>query len=62
MAKKVIKIDKDIVIDYDPIEVKKESDTVIVSVEESMKLQKEGYNVINIYRENGIKLHVLVKQ
>lgn len=64
---KLKKIDKDVTINYDPIEdmefvEKKEENTKIVSVSESMQLQKQGWLVINIYRVDGIKKHVLIKK
>ena len=65
MAKpKTIKLDKDHTIEYDKVELHdvKESDEIVVdNIDECMKLQKSKYIVVNIYRENGIKKYVLVK-
>jgi len=65
MAKtKTIKLDKNHTIEYDKVELNnvKESDEIVVdNIDECMELQKSKYIVVNVYRENGIKKYVLVK-
>ena len=38
-----------------------ELEVKVVSVPESMELQTKGYKVVEIFRENNIKYHKLVK-
>jgi len=39
-----------------------ELEVKVVSVPESMELQTKGYKVVEIFRENNIKYHKLVKE
>lgn len=39
-----------------------ELEVKVVSVPESMELQTKGYKVVEIFRENDIKYHKLVKE
>jgi len=49
-------------IDYDKVEVKDKHEEKITSdMVESYNLQKDGWIVVNMYRENNVKYHVLIK-
>lgn len=62
--KKQLKLSKDNVIEYDKVEIddRKEIPTVTVTLEETAKLQADGWIVMNVYRQDGIKYYTLIKQ
>lgn len=62
--KKQLKLSKDNIIEYEKVEIddRKEIPTVTVTLEETAKLQADGWIVMNVYRQDGIKYYTLIKQ